>query len=92
MMVEKLEAGRIVRSVAGHDAGSFYAVVDIREGFCYIADGHLRKLESPKKKNPAHLRLTDAAVDLTQVCTNRQLAAALRPYNTPEGGTAFGQR
>ncbi len=86
-----LEPGRVVKSVKGHDAGSFYALVDVKEGFCYIADGQLRKLESPKKKNPIHLRCTGTCLDLGDIQTNRQLAAALRPFNRdPEGGTVFG--
>lgn len=48
-----LEYGEVVFSAAGHDKGSFYAVVGAGEdGSPLIADGKRRKLVSPKRKNP----------------------------------------
>ena len=29
--------GMVVKSLAGHDAGSFYVVAAAQDGFCYIA-------------------------------------------------------
>jgi len=49
-----IAAGMVVKSMAGHDSGSYYAVMRVENGFAYIADGKLRKVERPKKKNPLH--------------------------------------
>ena len=80
--------GMVVKSLAGHDAGSFYVVDAAQDGFCYIADGRLRSLASPKKKNPRHLQATGSWIDLSQVDTDRKLKEALRPLNskTEKGG------
>ena len=48
--------GMVVKSLAGHDAGSYYVVTCAQGGFCFIADGRLRSLAAPKKKNPRHLQ------------------------------------
>ena len=80
--------GMVVKSLAGHDAGSFYVVAAAQDGFCYIADGRLRSLASHKKKNPRHLQATGSWIDLSQVDTDRKLKEALRPLNskTEKGG------
>ena len=40
-----IAAGMVVKSMAGHDSGSYYAVMRVENGFAYIADGKLRKVE-----------------------------------------------
>lgn len=52
----KFELGSIVYSKAGHDAGRFYIVVEIVDDtYVKIADGKLRRVESPKLKKAKHL-------------------------------------
>ena len=48
-----IAAGMVVKSMAGHDSGSYYAVMRVENGFAYIADGKLRKVERPKKEESA---------------------------------------
>lgn len=49
--------GQIVRSVAGHDKGGIYFVIkNIDDDYVLIADGDLRRIEKPKKKNVRHLQ------------------------------------
>lgn len=72
-----VEAGRVVLSVAGHDAGEFFAVVAVEGGFLYLADGKRRKLESPKRKSVRHIRKTGEVLDLSGVKTNKALHKAL---------------
>lgn len=52
----EIKVGSIVRSIAGHDKGSLQLVVSIRDGYAYVADGKLRKIEKPKKKKLKHLQ------------------------------------
>ena len=47
----------IVLSLAGHDAGTLYVVVDASEERLLLCDGRLRKLGHPKSKSPKHVRL-----------------------------------
>lgn len=57
-MKEKIpiEPGRIVLSKAGRDAGRRFVVLSVEEPFAFVADGELRKVETPKKKKHRHLR------------------------------------
>lgn len=83
-----MEVGRIVHSIAGHDKGRFYVVVSVTCDRVLIADGKMRKLASPKAKNPLHVRPTAAVVDLAVVTTDKKLRNALQPWNAKgkEGG------
>lgn len=52
----EITAGSIVRSKAGRDKGDLFIVL-AREGeFAYIANGDLRKVDTPKKKKLKHLQ------------------------------------
>lgn len=75
-----IAAGMVVKSMAGHDSGSYYAVMRVDNGYAYIADGKLRKVESPKKKNPLHLQKTKSVIDVTDI-TNKKLRTALAVFN-----------
>ena len=72
--------GQIVLSKAGKDSGSFYVIVSEEDDFAYIADGKLRKVERPKKKNPLHLQKTLTTVELAEI-TNKKLRSALSVLN-----------
>ena len=75
-----IAAGMVVKSMAGHDSGSYYAVMRVDNGYAYIADGKLRKVESPKTKNPLHLQKTKSVIDVTDI-TNKKLRTALAVFN-----------
>ncbi len=46
--------GDLVKSLAGHDKNQFFIVISVKDGFLYLADGDLRRVEKPKKKNLRH--------------------------------------
>ncbi|MCL2070677.1 MAG: KOW domain-containing RNA-binding protein [Oscillospiraceae bacterium] len=73
----------VAKSTAGHDKGSWYAIVcgnsDL-SGFAYIADGRRRKLGTPKKKNIKHLEITNKTVKLDYF-TDKSLRKALWELN-----------
>lgn len=54
----EIKIGSVVRSVAGHDKGDWFLVVATEEGYAYVSDGKLRKVEKPKKKKLKHLQGT----------------------------------
>lgn len=85
--------GMIVKSTAGHDAGSFYVIVRVEDGFCFIADGRQRLLARPKKKNPRHLKKTNAGLELSQIGTDKRLRQELAGFGgeTGENFTATGR-
>lgn len=50
--------GSVVISTQGHDCGQYYVVVEVGQKSVEVCDGEFKKLKNPKRKNPAHLRVT----------------------------------
>lgn len=48
--MEGYGVGMMARSLAGHDKGKVYMVLDVKEPFVYLVDGKIRTLDHPKKK------------------------------------------
>lgn len=46
--------GQIVRSLAGHDRGRFFFVLNTEGDFLFLADGKERKVTHPKRKRRKH--------------------------------------
>ena len=59
----EIKVGSIVRSIAGHDKGDLQLVVGLDNGYAYVADGKLRKVEKPKKKKLKHLQGSNYLTD-----------------------------
>lgn len=76
----QITEGMIVYSDAGHDRGRFCVVLKLDGSIAYVADGKLRTLAKPKRKNVKHLKPTAQIIDLTQCCTDKKLRAACWPY------------
>ena len=49
--MEEYGVGMMARSLAGHDKGKVYMILDVKEPFVYLVDGKLRTLDHPKKKD-----------------------------------------
>ena len=48
----------VVASLCGRDKGALMMVVAIDQaGYAYLCDGHMRKIEKPKRKKLKHIRL-----------------------------------
>ena len=59
MNVEYIEVGRVCISRAGHDKGALYMICRVLDDrYVLVCDGKRRKLDSPKKKQVKHLKLT----------------------------------
>jgi ribosomal protein L14E/L6E/L27E len=71
--------GRIVRSCAGRDSGSFLIIIRTDDSFVYVADGKERKLASPKKKSLKHLKLTNTVID-TKDLTDKKLRSVIAEF------------
>lgn len=80
----EITAGMVVKSNAGHDQGSYYAVLSTEGGYAYIADGRRRRVECPKRKKFMHLRPTKTVLDITDI-TNKALRGLLEPFNRQGG-------
>ena len=46
----------IVQSLAGHDKGEYFFVMDLDDRWVYLANGKERTAERPKRKSRKHVR------------------------------------
>ena len=68
-----INIGDIVVSTAGHDRGEYYLVIECDKDFIYVADGRLKTLDKPKKKNIKHvsrLGKSDEFIDIRKSDNN----------------------
>lgn len=49
--------GKLAVSKSGHDKNHIYAIVREDEAFVFLADGVIKTLENPKKKNRKHIQV-----------------------------------
>ncbi len=75
----------LARATAGHDRGTLYLVLREEDGRLLLADGKLRKLSSPKRKNRRHVVILPGLLEavsgklrepLTDAALRRALAEA----------------
>ena len=87
--MKEIKVGSVVFSKAGRDAGSFYVVTEIvDENYVKIADGDLRRIDTPKLKKIKHLKtegivlekLADKFEEGKKVF-DAEVKSALRAYN-----------
>ena len=62
-MNNEIGIGSVVLSTQGRDKGMYFVVVAVGEGTVYLADGGMRKLASPKKKNVKHISHSGVALE-----------------------------
>ena len=79
----KLLKGSVVRAEAGRDGGGYFVIVEADEKYCFIADGKTRKLESPKRKNVKHIRVTNSMIDVNDI-TDKKLRNMLKQFSEAE--------
>lgn len=49
--------GLLAYSLAGHDKGKIYLIIKEEGDYFWLADGEIRSLENPKKKNKKHVQI-----------------------------------
>lgn len=76
--------GSVVVSLRGRDSKRLMAVLEVECNRVLAADGRLRPIEKPKRKNPRHLAPTGAVLDETSMATNRNLRRALVQLRMPQ--------
>ena len=68
--------GSVVLSLCGRDKGRMLVVVVIiDDSYVYVADGRLRRVESPKRKKIKHIKPVGNAVLNSEEFTNRCIRA-----------------
>ena len=87
---------RIVRSLAGHDRGELFCVLDQDGPYLLLCDGKRRKAESPKRKKAVHTApvgdFQHPALEKLRAgepITNREVRRALAAFRAKEGMTLW---
>ena len=75
------QRGTVVRSKAGHDKGSFYAVVSLEGDSAYVADGQKKTTAEPKLKKLVHLAFTKTVLSEQTMNNDSKIQSALEPFN-----------
>lgn len=80
--------GKLAISRAGHDRDTIYVITGEDASSVYLADGRIRTVEKPKRKNKKHIQIIqelpeEAGKLLSQdrAPGNEEIKRALRLYN-----------
>ncbi len=92
MKINDPETGGICQSLQGRDKGRYYLIVGVDEkGSALVTDGNFKKLASPKKKNPRHLRFLPLKAESIaskllkgERVFDTEIYSALKSYNYPK--------
>lgn len=92
MKLKTPTVGGICESLQGRDKGRFYIIKEVlADGSLLVTDGNFKRIASPKRKNPKHLRLLPETAEsignkfLTdQKVFDTEVYSALKGYNNPQ--------
>ena len=83
-----IRVGSVVLSTQGRDKGMYFLVVSVDKGFVFLADGGMRKLNAPKKKNVKHVSFSGVMLEAIaeKLTTGKkvfdsEVKSALRQFN-----------
>ena len=51
-----LETGMFAKAKAGHDKNCIYVIISVNDEYVYLADGDVRPVCRPKRKNRKHIQ------------------------------------
>ena len=77
---------KLAISRSGHDKDNVYVIVKEEDNMVYLADGSLKPLEKPKKKNRKHIQvIKKLPKEITEVFTqenfrNEEIKRAIKLY------------
>ena len=83
---------KLAVSRSGHDKDSIYVIVKEEADMVYLADGKLKPLEKPKKKNRKHIQIIkQLPKEITEVFTqenfrNEEIKRAIQLYQRRRDG------
>lgn len=76
--MEDIKVFDIVESLAGHDKGRLYVVLETDENYLMLVDGKIRTLQNPKRKKRRHAAKVCADLpELTDMAANSEIKKVL---------------
>lgn len=83
--------GKLAKSLSGHDKDSIYVIVKEEAACVYLADGKLKPVERPKKKNKKHIQIINRLPkEITEMLPqhrefrNEEIKRAIKLYQNSE--------
>ena len=83
----EIQKSTIVQSVAGHDKGSLYYVIEIDGVYALLVNGKNRRNENPKRKTFKHLRFKSEGcgtasekLNRSEYVTNKEIRKGLAEF------------
>ena len=83
-----IDAGSLVKAIAGRDKGEVFVVMHLSGIYCYLANGKTRKTDSPKKKKLKHIEPLGSTahalkekIALGERLTNSEVRRAIGEYH-----------
>ena len=77
----RIEAGMLAVSRAGHDCGKTYVIIKADSRFVWLADGSLRKVSDPKKKSRKHIQvIRRTIIQLPITAADEKVKRILKEY------------
>lgn len=82
---------KLAVSRSGHDKDSLYVIIKEEANLVYLADGKLKPIEKPKRKNRKHIQIIkNLPKDITEVFTqenfrNEEIKRAIKLYQEQTG-------
>lgn len=73
MKGKRFEVGTFAASLAGHDTGEIFLIIEEREREVMIADGKSRTIEKPKRKKKKHLMPIKLESGLAEKCKDKSI-------------------
>ena len=85
--------GFLAYSLAGHDKGEIYLILDETKDYVYVADGLARPIDRPKKKNKRHIQVIkkiDRNADISSI-TNEDIKHIIKLYYKKQRTASYNQ-
>lgn len=82
---------KLAVSRSGHDKDNLYVIIKEEANLVYLADGKLKPIEKPKKKNRKHIQIIkNLPKEITEVFTqqdfrNEEIKRAIKLYQKHTG-------
>lgn len=70
--------GHYAYSLAGHDKGTCYIIMEAEQDMVYLADGKRKGIQSPKKKKRKHIQPTNE--EYTGSMDDASIRKAIKEY------------
>lgn len=83
--MERYKTGMLVKSLAGHDAGKVFVIIEKKGPYIYLADGLHRTVECPKKKKTMHVQLICRSYGCSKI-DNAAVIKILKDYSNQKKG------